>query len=339
MQPRSPALMVGLPLPHGTDLRLALGGRRPAWLSVTTGRTAAIRGLPRRDNGYQLIRVADGWAALPWPSYDTSCPNCAPRPMPVYYVADGSREARRLGAADFVAPAATKDALWLVSYRAGALMPATAAWAQELSVSGATVGPRLMLPAGWIIDQGTSAGLLLVPELTRASVVRYRLWVPATRRISHSFPNVIAVSPGEIAWAPACTPRCAVRVLSLNGGPGRVIPLAGRIQAYAGAFSPDGRLLALQVATGTVAHGRATASRLVVADVASGRLTEVPGTTIGSGIAVAFDWQGGGDQLVADVGLQGGWQVAVWRPGGAHLYVAAPQAPAGSWPVIGPGPY
>ena len=350
-----PARMAGRPVPRDAGLRLVLGGRRPAWLWVSTGRTAPIRGLPRPDNGYQLFRVAGGWAALPWPGYDTSCPNCAPRPMPVYYVADGSREASRLGTADFVAPAANTDALWLVSYRAGALMPTTAGIAQEVSVSGAALGPRrgweggggavarggkrISLPAGWVIDQGTSSGLLLAPEVTRASVVRYQLWAPATRRVSHSFPNVIAVSAGEIAWAPACTPRCAVRVLSLNGGPGRVIPLAGRIQAYAGAFSPDGRLLALQVATGVVAHGRATASRLVVADVASGRLTAVPGTTVGSGISVAFDWQGGGDQLVAGVGRHGGWQVAVWRPRDAHLYVASPRAPAGSWPVIGPGPY
>ena len=339
MPPRNPARMVGRPLPRGAGLRLALGGRMPAWLSVSTGRTEPIRGLPRRDNGYQLIRVAGGWAALPFPGYGTSCPNCAPRPMPVYYVADGSRKASRLGAADFVAPAATTGTVWLVSYRAGAFVPATAGTAQEVSVSGAALGPRHRLPTGYVIDQGTAAGLLLVPERARAGVDRYPLWTPGTRQVSRSFPNVIAASPGEIAWMPACTARCTVHMLNLGGGPGRVVPLPGRSQAYQGAFSPDGRLLALLVTARTGVGGRAVANRLAVAAVASGRLTAVPGTTIGSGIGVDFGWQPSSGRLVADVGLQQAWQVAAWRPGDARLYVAITQAPADSWPVVGSGPY
>jgi hypothetical protein len=259
--------------------------------------------------------------------------------MPVSYIADGSRRASRLGAADFVAPAAASGAVWLVSYHAGAVMPATAGTAQEFSVSGAALGPRRRLPRGYVIDQGTAAGLLLTPEVTRAGVARYQLWEPSTRRVSRSFQNVIAASPGEIAWMPACTPRCTVHVLNLEGGPGRVIPLPGRSQAYAGAFSPDGRLLALQVTTRIAASGRAAARQLAVAVVASGRLTAVPGTTIGSGIGVDFGWQAATGQLVADVGLQQGWQVAVWHPGGTGLYVAITRPPAGSWPVVGPGPY
>src|SRR5262249_23498156 len=141
-----------------------------------------------------------------------SCDNCAPRPMPVYYIADGSRQARRVGAADFAAPAATTGAVWLGSYRGGGVMPATGGTGQEFSVSGAALGPRYTLPGGYVIDQGTAAGLLLVPELARAGVVRYQLWQPGTRRVSHSFPNVIAASPSEIAWMPACTARCAVHV-------------------------------------------------------------------------------------------------------------------------------
>jgi len=339
MPPRKPARMAGQPLPRGAGLRLMLGGQKPAWLWVTTGRTEPIRGLPRRDNGYQLIRVAGGWVALPFPGNGVSCDNCAPRPMPVYYIADGSRQASRLGTADFAAPAATTGAVWLVSYRAGAVMPATAGTAQEFSVSGAALGPRRRLPHGYVIDQGTAAGLLLVPELAPAGVVRYQLWEPGTRRVARSFPDVIAVSPGEIAWMPACTARCAVHVLNLAGGSARVIPLPGRSQAYQGAFSPDGGLLALQVTERIGAGGRPAATRLVVAAVASGRMTAVPGTTIGAGIGVDFGWQPGSGRLVAAATLQDGWQVAVWRPGDARLYVAVTRAPADSWPVVGPGPY
>jgi hypothetical protein len=336
---RKPARMAGRPVPRDAGLRLVLGGRRPAWLWVATGKTEPIGGLPRRDSGYQLIRVADGWAALPLPGNVVSCGNCAPRPMPVYYIADGSREASRLGAAAFVAPAATTGAVWLESYRAGAVIPAAAGTAQEVSVSGVALGPRRRLPRGYGIDQGTVSGLLLVPPVSRAGVARFQLWEPGTRRVSRSFPNAIAENPGEIAWMPACAAHCAVHVLNLAGGPGRVIPLPEGSQAYQGAFSPDGRLLALQVTARIGAGGHATATQLVVAAVASGRLTAVPGTTISSGIGVDFGWQPGSGRLVAVVGLQDAWQVAIWRPGDTSLYVAVTRAPAGSWPVVGPGPY
>ena len=128
-------------------------------------------------------------------------------------------------------------------------------------------------------------------------------------------------------------------MLDLGGGPSRVIPLPGRSQAWEGAFSLDARLLALLVTARTGAVGRAVANRLAVADVASGRLTAVPGTTIGSGNGVDLGWQAGGGQLVTDVALQNSWQVAVWRPGDAHLSVAVARVPADSWPVVGPGPY
>jgi hypothetical protein len=138
---------------------------------------------------------------------------------------------------------------------------------------------------------------------------------------------------------PACTARCAVHVLDLDGGPTCVIPLPGRSRAYQGAFSPDGRLLALQVTARIGAGGHAAATRLVIAVAARARLTAVPGTTIGAGIGVDFGWRPASGRLVADAALQDGWQVAVWRPGAARLYVAVMRAPADSWPVVGLGPY
>jgi hypothetical protein len=336
--------MTGQPLPRAASVWLLLGGHGPGWLSVPAGRTEPIRGLPRSGNGYQLIRIAGGWAAQPFPADDVWCgDNCAPGPLPVYYVADGSQVASRIGTADFTAPAATPGALWLVSYRRDADMSTAAGNAQEVSVTGATRGPRLRLPAGYVIDQGTRAGLLLVSAVAGSSPVRYELWNPGTGRVTRSFADLIAASPAEIAWLPGCSASCRVHVLDLPGGHVEEISLPGRSTAYDGAFSPDGQLLALLVTARVTAAGRAAATQLMVATVATGRMTAVPGSTVGSGNGVTFGWQAGSHRLIADVGVgttdQPEWQIAVWQPGDARLSTALARTPHESWPVIDQGPY
>jgi hypothetical protein len=335
--------MTGQPLPRDASLWLLLAGHSPAWLSVPAGRAEPIRGLPRSGNGYQLIRIAGGWTAQPFPAGDTGCGSCAPGPLPVYYIADGSPVASRIGAAGFTAPAASPGTLWLISYPHGADISTAVGTAQEVSVTGATLGPRLRLPAGYMIDQGTRAGLLLVQALAGPGLVRYELWDPGTRRVTRSFVDLIAASPAEVAWMPGCTASCRVHVLDLPDGHVAEISLPGPGTAYDGAFSRDGRLLALQVTARVTAPGGAAATQLIVATVASGRITAVPGTTVGSGNGVSFGWQAGSHQLIADVAVstadQPEWQIAVWQPGDARLSTALARAPYESWPVIDQGPY
>jgi len=340
--PTTPPLMTGQPLPPAAGLRLLLGGQRPAWLMVSSGRAEPIRGLPGHGNSYQLVRIAGGWAAQPFPPA-ARCARCAPSPLPVYYVADGSPAASRIGTAYDTAPAAAPGALWLVSFRRGADMSTAAGTAQEVSVTGLALGPRFRLPAGYVIDQGTRAGLLLVQEQARSGTFRYELWDPGTRRMTRSFVNVIAASPSEIAWMPACTVLCRVQVLGLPGGRTEEIALPGRGTASQGAFSPDGRLLALLVTAGVTADGHPAANQLMVAIVASGRIAAVPGTKVGIGIGIGFGWQPGSRRLIADVAAdtQGRheWQIGVWQPGNARLATALVRVSNQSWPVIDLGPY
>ena len=339
--PASPALMTGQPLPPGAGLRLLLGGRRPAWLQVPSGRTEAVRGLPG-DASYQFIRIAGGWAVQPVPPVAARCGNCAPGPLPVYYLADGSTAVSRAGTADVAGPAAAPGALWLVSYRPGADMGTAAGTAQLVSVTGAALGPRLRLPAGYVISRGTRAGLLLARQQPGSGPGRYELWDPGTRRVTRSFVNVLAATPAEIAWQPACTDSCQVRVLQLPGGRAREIALPPRSTAEQGAFSPDGRLLAQLAGVGVTADGRIAANQLMVAAIASGRATAVPGTTVGGAIALNFGWQPGTRQLIAGVTAgtqpQPQWQIGAWQPGAARLATALARVPDESWPVIDQGP-
>jgi hypothetical protein len=338
--PTRPAQLTGLPLPRGSSLRLLVGGQRPAWLQVASGRTEPIRGLPGSDAGYQFIRIAGGWAVQPFPP-DAVCDNCAPGPLPVYYLADGSTAARRIGTADVIAPAAAPGALWLIGYPRGVDMSTAAGTAQEVRVTGAALGLRVQLPAGYAIDRGTRAGLLLVQEQPGSAAVRYELWDPGAQRVTRSFVNVIAASTTQIAWQPACTDDCQVHVLTLPDGGTKEIALPPRSTSGAGAFSPDGQLLALLVSV--TADGHVATSNLMVATVASGRIAAVPGTTVGGGIAVEFGWQPGSRQLIAGVSTdtqgQAEWQFGLWQPGAARLSIARARMPDQSWPVIDLGPY
>jgi len=340
--PTRPPLMTGQPLPHAASLRLLLGGQSPAWLLVPSGRTEPIRGLPGRDIGYQFVRIAGGWAAQQFPPGTAGCENCAPSPLPVYYIAEGSQAVSRIGTADVTAPAAVRGALWLVSYPRGTDMSTAAGTAQEISVTGAALGPRIRLPAGYVIDQGTRAGLLLVQEQS-SGAFRYELWDPGTRRVTRSFVNVVAASPTQVAWLPACAGSCLVHLLDLPGDRTGEIPLPRQSTTGEGAFSPDGRFLALLVTAEVTAGGHPAANQLMVATVATGQLTAIPGTTVGSGIGVDFGWQPGTRRLIADVtvGTQGQpeWQIGEWQPGDARLSTTRIRAPGGSWPVTDQGPY
>lgn len=340
-----PALMTGQPLPRAASVRLLLGGQQPApaWLQVPSGRTEPIRGLPEYATSYQVWPIAGGWTAQLYPPGNAQCGNCAPPPLPVYYIADGSRAASRIGTATVTAPAAAPRAVWLVSYRTGADMSTAAGTAQEVSVSGTALGPRFRLPIGYVISQGTRAGLLLVQEQAPEGHFQYELWDPGTRRVTRSFMNVIAASATQVAWLPACAGSCQVHVLDLASGQASEVSLPGRSTAGQGAFSPDGSLLALLLMAGGTAAGPATTNRLAVATLATGQVTAVPGTTVGGDIGLAFGWQPGSHQLIADVTVSGPgqpeWQIAVWEPGDARLSTALTRTPDQSWPIIDQGPY
>ena len=237
-----PALMTGRPLPRTSSLRLLLGGQAPAWLLVPSGRTEPIAGLPGHGTSYLTFPVSGGWTAQPPLLSPLGCEACASAPQPVYYIADGSPVARRIGTSNAQpAPAADPGALWLMSYRRGADMDTAAATAQEVSAAGAALGPRLRLPAGYTIYQGTRAGLLLVQVKADSGPSPYELWNPGTQRVTRSFPNVIAVSPAQIAWVPACTGSCQVHVLDLSDGQVGEISLPRQSTSGQGAEPAHGR--------------------------------------------------------------------------------------------------
>jgi hypothetical protein len=233
----------------------------------------------------------------------------------------------RVGTANLVAPAATAGAVWLTSYPLGADMTTAAGTAREAGPAGTLTRP-VRLPAGYSIDQGTDRGLLLAPVRAQPGRAAYKLWNPAVPQASQTFDGVLAASPGEISWAPRCATQCNVQALDLATGRRTVVALPTGSSATSGAFSPDGKFLALQVSFGNTGDGGDLAMQLEVAPMTSGRLTAMPGTWASSDAFISFGWPAGGDSLVAEFSFTTKMQLASWRPGASRPAVA----------VIQPGP-
>jgi hypothetical protein len=312
----------GLTMPRDDSLRLPATGQQPAWLWPATGRVQPIGGLPRDRSGYQFIRVAGGWAVQANSAARLRCGSCAGLPLPVYFLADHAQSVIPAGAADEVAPGAAAGALWLTSYPPGADMSTATGMAQEIRVAGASAGPRLRLPAGYVIYRGTDRGLLLAPAAPSGTAT-YKLWNPAApQAVSRIFDGILAASASQIAWATQCHPVCRVEVLDLATGQHTVVGLPGASSAVNGAFSPDGKFLALQVSFDNLGDDGALAMQLDVVSMAVSHPAVVPTIRVSSDALAGFGWPAGSDDLVAELNFMTKLQVMSWRPGAHGLVVA-----------------
>ena len=334
----APSALSGLPMPTGSGVRLLLTGRRPAWFSLATRRAEPIKGLPWNRAGYGFIRVVGGWSAQPYTYAGPGClPTCAGPPLPNYFIADGSPRAVRIGSGFGVSASSGSGAVWLVTFRRSSDNTGTTpARARQVTTAGRPAGPRLRLPAGYLIQRAVGGDLLLAPVSQGPGTVRYKLWDPGTRRVVGTFSDVIAAGPRQIAWGPVCV-HCPVHVLDLLTGTAATIPVPRGTWAPMnnGTFSSDGRFLAFLLSA--AGPPDAALTRIAVIDTARRRLLAVPGTTLrGAAGRLSFGWQASGHRLIAVLPRPGQTiQVASWQPGWAHLLVAAARIPRGTSAVLG----
>jgi hypothetical protein len=314
--PVGPNGIIGDTTPWEDSLRLPVSGRQPAWFYPATGRSETIGGLPADAAGYQFTRVGGGWAVQ---ENVTACGDCDAQPTPVWFLANSAQSATPVGTANLVAPAAGAGALWLTSYFPTANTAAAVGTAREVSLTGAPLGRPVSLPPGSVIDQATDRGLLLTPADPQPAKADYTLWNPASRTTSRTFDDVIAASATEIASTSSCATTCRVQVLDLATGRQTAVSLPSGSSAAGGAFSPSGRLLALQVSYDLDGN---LAMRLDVASIASGALTEVPRTAVSSDALFSFGWPTQGDSLVAEFTFMPTIQLASWHLGASRLAVS-----------------
>jgi hypothetical protein len=163
------------------------------------------------------------------------------------------------------------------------------------------------------------------------------LWDPVAARPGRTFSRVIAASATRVAWVPPCVTRCRLQVLNLATGRPETVGLPAASSVANAAFSPDGRLLAVELSFSNNSADGAEPVQLELVSVATGRLTAVPQTWVSSSALVGFGWAAGPDSLVAELSFTTKVQLASWRPGASRLAIAAlrPQNSPASL-VIGP---
>jgi len=308
--------MTGVPMPAGTNFQLLVSaGNGAAWYSTAARRTERIGGLPPSQGGYQFSSVYGGWIAAPnntASSNQCTTTNCAGPPKQFYFIGDGSLTATRIGAGFWVVASSRPGAVWLTTYPSATAKLTGSGTVQLVSTTGRPLGPRYLLPAGYLLWSGVGRYLLLY---NNAQNNLHMLWDPRTGRVLRHFDNGLETGPEQIAWSRGCR-SCRVQILNASTGTTVTTPIPGRNAAALNAtFSDDGRLLAVQ-------HpGR----EIEVFDTATRTLTAIPGTALTSADWQHFGWQAGGHRLVIAAGPNnqpGPAQLAYWQPGNTHIRIA-----------------
>jgi hypothetical protein len=196
---------------------------------------------------------------------------------------------RSLGESWFFVPSATPGRVWNILFTRG--RGYSFRGLREVTVEGRPTFARHVRVPGWVA--GAVPGGLLLQRRT------LEVWDPATAKVERRLPGVFPVAIHG-ALVASCAARCrAIHLTDTRTGRDTTVrpPIAG---GYSGAFSPDGRLLAVRDEFG----------RLAIVDVArrTARLLSTPREAIEY---AALAWSSSG-WLFYNAGRG---RIAAWRPG------------------------
>jgi hypothetical protein len=343
----TPPRLRGVPL-EGTGLAALLvpdpsPSAVPWLLWLDSGRLAPIGGLPHGGCYLPPTRLRHGWA-LGRQAYKPTGQRCRQLSAPTqfYLLADGANRATRLPViADQVLAGGDDSRLWLITFlgqpdpTSGQLTPQAI---QQVDRTGHPHSPRYLVPAGYAAWQGVGGGLLLLILTGQGSAdtSQFALWDPGSGQMLRRYDRVLAASGTTIAWvAAACGPKpCPVHLSDLAAGTDIQVAVPWRARANSGAFSPDGRHLAVVFGDGDAA-GAVTQARVGVIDLAARRLLALPGAVMGGGdVGLAVSWSPDGAWLLVSARVDSlTEQLAAWRPGDRVLHVPRRQPPTGQHPA------
>lgn len=292
------------PGPVDVDDRLFLAGDGEAWIvdpATETARHLPDEDLPPGDAPFRVVRRADSLVA--W-AYRTLVAHPAPDPTFDVLVHDSL----------FFIPSSAPDRVWVgIIDEANDDGRLTAV--REVAIDGSVTVPDTRPPDGaWPV---AAVDGNLVFQRSGELVV----WDPGTGREVDRLPGELPVAwhGSVIAW---CDGPC--RSLALKdertGTAITVQPPAGAtgFEALDGAFSPDGRTLAVAVRKG---DGEEADRQLALIDVASGGIAVVDGASVPTPY-VFIDWTPAGDSVFITGGqLARHRQIVEYRVGDAAAHV------------------
>jgi hypothetical protein len=347
--PPAPPQLRGVPL-AGTGLAALLipdpsSSAVPGLFWLDSGRLTPIGGLPHGGCYLPPTRLPHGWMLGQQASQPASqrCPELGVRTR-FYLLADGASSATRLPVtADWVVAAGDHTRLWLVDFLGqpdptSDQLPPQAI--QQVDLAGHPYSPRYRVPDGYAAMQGVGGGLLLLVLAGPAPVdsSRFALWNPRSGRVLRRYDRVLAATATTVAWvAVACGPqRCPVHLSDLASGTDTQVAAPQGMPANTGAFSPDGRYLAV-VFGGVDATGPAipaipaTPVRVGVIDASTRRLLAVSSAVMGGGgdFLLAVTWSPDGAWLLLSTPAGQHTQLAAWRPSDTVFHVPRRQPPTG----------
>ena len=319
----------GLPRVTGTrgagpaGLRLLVSGAVPQVLDAHTGRSGPVPGL--RLGRYEAARLQ----LVPGGLVATIGTATTVGPRSVLLATAGGRPVQ-LGTDVRVTPARRGGELYVSSYGPGGTSVLVTARSGQVRAYWAQ--PGLVTP-----QQDTAAGLLVArSDSAGTSGADLALVDPSTgelRRALAAGRIAIAVGPAAVAHIPAdCGRDCPLTVTRLADGSSRDYRTPDAGAPSRGAFSPDGRWLALGV-PGQYLNGRLTIRPgfAAVLDLAGGGTVRVPGVETPAERTADLSWWGP-DRLVLGVWWDDRGEVALWsvrRP--AEPLQVLEVEPAGSY--------
>jgi hypothetical protein len=205
---------------------------------------------------------------------------------------------RPYGDRAFFLPSARRDRVWVVDLRSDS---GTAFAVREVTVDGettvaATRVPNPRWPLGAVRD-----GLLLEGS------GQVMVWDPRRDRVVHHLPfppALLGPVAGDVVTACVDVYCPVLRLIDIRSNRVRVAraPPAMAFEPWAGAFSPDGRTIALPVRRpGEIATTRRV---LALIDVASGRVAVIRDSDVASGYNLVA-WSSDGDSVFLTGGNRG----------------------------------
>lgn len=285
--PAPPSATTSGPVAGPGEPRLFLAGAGELWVVDVAGASVRHRSLPQLSPGdppYRIVRRGD--KLVLWSYQTLTLDSRSTAAQPRVLVRDSW----------IFIPSAAPDRIWV-----GILDPNSPeterrlAAVREVAVDGRVTVRDVRPPEGRWPVAATSSGLVFPSHGSGpGGLDQLELWNPLTGKVFRRLPGDYAVATrGDLlAW---CRQPCArLHVTDVaTGDDGEVRPPAGASGfAASGAFSPDGKLIAIPVRSDPSPTTQDPKWRLALVDVEEGTATLVQGPTLQGYVFV--DWSPAG---------------------------------------------